>query len=80
LFTAKLVADLAIGPKRGERVVISRHGRKFDAPLDGNFKLYMNHYHRYLVNKFFITMRNLLLRLLILFGWFDELQLIYEIS
>jgi len=45
--------------------------------LDVNFKLYMNHCHRYPVNIFVINMRNSLFRLLILFDMFEEVQLIY---
>jgi len=50
--------------------------QKFGAPLDGNFKLYMDHCHRYPVNIFVISMRNSFFRLFILYDMFDELQLI----
>jgi len=46
----------------------------FGTPLDGNFKLYINNCHRYPVNIFVINMVNSLLRLLIVFDMFDELQ------
>jgi len=49
-------------------------------PLDGNFKLYMNHCHLDPVNICFINMRNSLFRLLILFDMFDKLQLMDSIG
>jgi len=55
-----------------ERLISNRSSftpfcRKFGTPLDGHFKLYINHCHRDAVNIFFINMRNSLFRLLILF-------------
>jgi len=41
-------------------------------PLDGNFKLYMNHCHRCPVNIFVINMLNSLFKLLILFDMINE--------
>jgi len=61
----------------GRRLPPTPPYQKFGAPLDRNFKLYMNHCHLYPVNIFVINMRNSLFRLLILFDMFDELQLIY---
>jgi len=46
--------------------------QKFGIPLDGNFKLYMNHCHRDPVNIFYINMRNSLFIFLILFEVLDE--------
>jgi len=72
------VADLAIGV--GGASCPPHPPTENLVPLDGNFKLYMNHCHLYPVNIFFYKhMRNALFRFLIPFDVFDELQLIYKI-